>query len=302
MRGVLDRLFGRRAPAAAADPAEVAALVEAERLRRQAQAERLRGILKGTGAPDVLPAAIRSLATGPREVRARHMLQFWHGAPTPDVARMIELTRTACAARGIEHVLFDEAGGRAALEAVAPEALAHYDRAFHPAMKADILRLHWLHAHGGWWCDADLAVTADVPDALPAHTLFFAETTVGNSVLFTAPQRPLYRLILRRMHERLERYFARWPDGPHFPEDVIVLTGPRFLRAPINEYFAGTEDDSVRFAPRAERAAFVRVAVEVLGRAIDYKAAGGAWHGKAGPLDAAGKAARRIRLDARDRG
>jgi hypothetical protein len=134
---------------------------------------------------------------------------------------------------------------------------------------------------------------------MPAPTVFWVETRVANAFMFSEPGRPLFALMLKRMHEALEAYFRSNPSGPYDPADVIALTGPRFLRYPVNEHFAARDDRSVLFIPKEERKAIVTQGTTFLGRQLDYKSDARNWHAGVVPPTPEEKARRDARRRAR---
>lgn len=277
----------RRAVKAAAEAGVTVAVGEQQRRdRKRAQADRLRAMGIGPTAedrraPDAVAARLSTWSAPAKyRVPALRMMQFWDADPSSDVVAMTDEVRAVSQTAGLDYVLLDERSGRDALAAIAPHALEHYDYAFHPAMKCDILRLHWLHAYGGFYCDADLVVTRDLPAIMPAPTVLWVEVRVANAFMFTSPGAPLFAHLIKRMHEALGLYFRANPSGPHDPADIISLTGPRFLRVPVNEYFRRTADDTVLFIPKSERRAFVLNGQSFLGHGPDYKNDARNWHSR----------------------
>jgi hypothetical protein len=226
-------------------------------------------------------------------------MQFWDRDPSPDVVTLMDHTKAVCAQIGLPYTRFDETSGRAALAAISDEAVGWWDRAFHPAMKADILRLHWLHAHGGYYCDADLTITPLLPTVLPSPTVLWVDGRVANAFMFTVPGTPYFAYLIKRMHGTLRQYFKANGDGPHDAADVILLTGPAGMRDPTNDYFARHDDRSVRFVPKRERRAYVTPGTNFLHRVLDYKADGRSWHADATGPSRAKKAEQSARRRAR---
>ncbi len=91
------------------------------------------------------------------------LVQFWHTAPPPDVAALMDGWQAMNP--DFELARFDAVSGRAEVAAHAPPGvLAAYDAAHHPAMQSDILRLVALHRRGGLYVDADEHCLRPVPD------------------------------------------------------------------------------------------------------------------------------------------
>ncbi len=162
--------------------------------------------------PDYTPAAMLLLialrqagrlagpAAGPAPAIPARIAQYWDSGPPPaEIATLMQGWRTAHPGHG--HVLFDDATARAFLQAhCAPEVLAAYRRAREPAQKADIFRLAWLFAEGGWYADADDRCLAPLDSLAPAGgglVLYQEEYgTIGNNLIGAAPQHPVIGLAL----------------------------------------------------------------------------------------------------------
>jgi tetratricopeptide (TPR) repeat protein len=138
------------------------------------------------------PAASLAGAVPPIPPR---IAMFWNDPAPPD--DVLALMRT-WAEQHPGHVLhrFDDAAAAAFLaDAFAPDVLAAYRRAREPAMKADLFRLAWLYASGGWYVDADDRCHAPLPGLAPAGAGLVAYQedlgTLANDVLGAVPQHPV---------------------------------------------------------------------------------------------------------------
>lgn len=100
-----------------------------------------------------------AVADAPRLGAAPPLLhQHWDRDPPGEVARMLEHNAPLSTRWGVAHRVWDHGTGRALLSRYALEHLGAFDAAPHPAMAADLLRLAIVHAQGGHWLDADMAL------------------------------------------------------------------------------------------------------------------------------------------------
>jgi len=153
----------------------------------------------------------------------RRIAQFWDTVPPPDIAAILG----SWAAQHPTHSthLFDDAAARAFLaERFAPDVLAAYARAREPARRADLFRLAYLYAEGGWYVDADdrcLAPLTTLPAGGAALVLYQEDLgTLGNNFIGAVPQHAV-------LGRALDEAVAALLRGD---EDVVWLsTGPGLL-------------------------------------------------------------------------
>ena len=135
--------------------------------------------------------------------------QYWNTPELPDELVRLRATwqehnpESACR-------LFDDAAARSFLERdYAPEVLRAYERAREPAKKADLFRLAYLFAEGGYWVDADDRCGAPLATVVPPHArlaLFQEEYgTVGNNFIGVVPGHPVIALALDLAVEAIGR-------------------------------------------------------------------------------------------------
>jgi len=205
----------------------------------EGQVELLRGLVAAN--PDSTPAAIRlvlalrrsgrlgTAATAtPRQPLAgvipRRIAQYWDSSrPPSDVAA---LTRSWTDLNpGYEYRLFDDASASQYLGArAAPEVLKAFRRAAHPAQRADVFRLAYLAADGGFYADSDDRCIAPLACWTPASARFLGYVedygTIANNCLAAAPGHPVIALALASAAEAINRGDA----------DMLWLsTGPGLL-------------------------------------------------------------------------
>jgi hypothetical protein len=100
-----------------------------------------------------------NLSTGMPTTIPRHLMQYWDRNTPDQIRRLLNHNREVAEQAGIGHVFFDDAGAHKFLvEHESPEIVQAYALAVHPAMKCDLFRLCYLHAKGGFYVDADLAL------------------------------------------------------------------------------------------------------------------------------------------------
>ncbi len=266
------------------EPDGLAALLA---LRDRAPAERippLLGLLRQS--PGFTPAAVALLVAlrqsgrlaGPAALATsaaipRRIAQYWDALrPPADVAAIMH----SWAALHPDHTLhrFDHVAAEAFLGArFAPDVLAAYRTARQPAQKADLFRLAWLFAEGGWYVDADDRCLAPLPGLAPdsAGLVAYQEDlgTLANDVLGAVPQHPVIGRALDLAVAAVTGH----------DEDLIWLaTGPGLLTRAFATTLADSRlglDGWLAHVAVLDRAAlFSRVAVHCF---TGYKAAGRHW-------------------------
>lgn len=141
-----------------------------------------------------LLAAPRPVAAGHATI-PRRILQFWDTPELPpDIAAL--MATWADTNPGWRYERFDIGTAQAFLaENFGREASLAFRRARHPAHKADLFRLAWLHVNGGLYADADDRCLAPLEAVLPEGTAFIGYqegfSTVSNNVLGAAPGHPV---------------------------------------------------------------------------------------------------------------
>jgi hypothetical protein len=126
--------------------------------------------------------------------------QFWDsGDPPAEIRTMMNTWREWHP----EHAFFlhDDTAAQCFLgETYTLDVLTAYRRAREPAQKADIFRLAWLFARGGYYVDADDRCFAPVGTIVPAHAelAVYQEDlgTLGNNFIGAVPRHPVIGLAL----------------------------------------------------------------------------------------------------------
>lgn len=135
----------------------------------------------------------------------RRLLQFWDAPePPPDLMALMATWRENNPAWTYER--FHVASAQEFLtEHYGREVLAAFRRARHPAHKADLFRLAWLHVNGGVYVDADDRCLAPLEAVLPPGRSFLGYqegfSTISNNVLGAAPGHPV---IARAFYDAVE--------------------------------------------------------------------------------------------------
>jgi len=224
-------------------------------------------------------------ATGGGHV-PRRLIQFWDKEPPEDVARMLALSEAWAEEHKLDYVLYSEADARTFLadrHVDGKPLLDLFDRCFHPAMKADLFRLVYLHEYGGYYLDADNGTTdqALALFGLDRDTFFLdmGQRRVQNNFMAVAPGSLLIGNVLSAAAANiLERA----------SEDVGIgtLTGPYVFTVELaklieeGQYACYLVDylRNLAIAPGPE---------VVLGRNLDYKKSDQNWQrAQAGPIAA----------------
>ena len=186
--------------------------------------------------------------------------QYWNTADVPDDVVRLRATWQ-------EHNpdftcrLFDDTAARAFLECdYGPEVLDAYDRAREPAKKADLFRLAYLFAEGGYYVDADDRCGAPLATVVPPHAklaLFQEEYgTVGNNFIGVVPEHPVLAMALDLAVEAIVR------DDR---DNVWLSTGPGLLTRALARTIAQSSLnwrrwlDSILVLERGELARAVRI-------------------------------------------
>ncbi|MEM8662761.1 MAG: glycosyltransferase [Pseudomonadota bacterium] len=159
------------------------------------------------------------------------LLQFWDKDPPKEVQRMFEHTGEVCKRMGFAHDVLDLAAARERMVRFRDGAWAvHFDRAPHPSMQADLLRIVDLYADGGMYLDADMVLKRPLPFALPPSPFFIQwasghRTNVANWFLASPKGHPVFAAILDIIDERLSSLPID-DNGRYVSANLISETGP----------------------------------------------------------------------------
>lgn len=215
----------------------------------------------------------------------RRLVQFWDKEPPEDVAAMLEANRGWSEKHGIEYVFFDEVQARDYLAGhVVGDASADglFDHCFHPAMKADLFRLVYLHEFGGFYVDADNGATdAALPLFDLDRDLFFIDVSqkrVQNNFMAVAPGSRLIGNVLEAAaHNILHR--AREDIG------IGTLTGPYVFTVELQKLMQSGSAYRCYLVDYLENLKVAPGAEQIIGKQLDYKASDQNWQrAQAGPL------------------
>ncbi len=197
-------------------------------------------------APDSTPAAISLLIAmrrkglfsrpqpgqgGPSRIPAK-ITQFWDEDIPKDVEALCDGWRATHP--DFEYTRFSKADARLYLREMGPPgALAAFDRAAEPAMKADIFRLALLYREGGFYIDADDRCLAPISTIDPGDRdlILYQEDfgTAANNFIGVIPRHPAIGLALQSAVEAINRGDS----------DVVWLaTGPGLLTRCVAFYLA----------------------------------------------------------------
>ena len=130
----------------------------------------------------------------------RRFVQYWDSPNLPsEIADLMQTWRKAHPQYEFE--LFDDRKAQYFLqETCSAETLTGYRRSRELAQKADIFRLAFLFARGGYYVDADDRCLAPITTVIPSHPnlVLYQEDygTLGNNFIGAAPQHPVLGLAL----------------------------------------------------------------------------------------------------------
>nr|WP_294914519.1 hypothetical protein [uncultured Neokomagataea sp.] len=213
-----------------------------------------------TGFPDSAPSI------------PHHLYMYWDNNPPPEIQANIQYHRELL---GDAFTVFDQSSAADWLyDHYGQEAKDLFLNVRHPAEGADLLRLHVILTHGGWWLDADLRVKSaeswqGLKDIKTSCQLF----TTGNYVLHNdffgaAPTSPI---ITNAM-------MTAWANMFRHPGLYIAFkTGPGVLnRAVSRALYQSLQLDAFLPSMRIDdQAGFDRFVEEY---EVQYKNSGASWH------------------------
>jgi hypothetical protein len=154
----------------------------------------------------------------------RRIMQFWDASVPPEY--ITEIMRSWRELNPMfEYRRFDDKSAREFITAKYPtDVLRAYIRAQHPAQKADLFRLAYLLAEGGFYTDADDRCVAPLESIVPseANLMAFQENlgTIGNNFLGAVAGEPVMRCALDLAVTAINR-------GDH--EVIWLSTGPGLI-------------------------------------------------------------------------
>jgi mannosyltransferase OCH1-like enzyme len=211
-------------------------------------AEAVREAPESTAAAMALMIALRrrgrlapAAAEGAPNPIPRAIAQFWDENIPADVEKLCEDWRTAHP--DFAYRRFSSLDAARFLAARGPSgAVAAFQRAREPAMKADLFRLAWLARNGGWYIDADDRRLGSLGGLDPGgrELILFQEEnfgSTGNNFIGVAPEHPV-------IVSALDQAVAAINRGD---SDILWLsTGPALLTRRVAAWLA--EDLDARLA------------------------------------------------------
>jgi mannosyltransferase OCH1-like enzyme len=238
--------------------------------------------------PDYTPAAIGLFMAlsqegrlAPSEIKTSaaipaRIVQYWDHDMPPDVEALCQTWSELNP--GFAYRRFSEAEAQAFLsETARPKVLMAFERAWEPAMKADIFRLAVLDGEGGWYADADdrcLAPIADLADQGHELVVYREDIgTLGNNFIGVTPGHPAIKAALDEAVEAVNR-------GDN---DILWLrTGPGLLTRAVAFWLSERLPQRLAMVRVLERHdVFERVAIHC---AASYKHTKRNWFNAAFPV------------------
>jgi tetratricopeptide (TPR) repeat protein/mannosyltransferase OCH1-like enzyme len=164
----------------------------------------------------------------------RRIIQFWDSAePPPDIQTIMQSWRDRNP--DFAYHLFDDASAKAFIMRRFPiDVVRAFARARHPAQRADIFRLAYLCAEGGFYVDADDRCLAPIQTFAPpaARLALYQENygTIGNDFIGAAPDHPVIARALALAVEAMTRGDS---------DTLWLSTGPGLLTRAFAQAVAG---------------------------------------------------------------
>lgn len=167
----------------------------------------------------------------------KRIVQFWDAAePPPDISRLMRAWKDMHADFAYER--FDDRSAAQFIKSHFDEFVLHaFLRTRHPAQRADVFRLAYLAAMGGFYADADDRPLARIDSFVPEHAalLLYQENygTIGNNFIGARAGHPLTAHALKLAATAINR-------GDN--ELLWLCTGPGLLTRAFAAYVAGNGD------------------------------------------------------------
>ena len=167
----------------------------------------------------------------------RSIVQYWD-SPQPPADLRILMQSWRDVNPDFEYKLFDDEAAQDFLCLYAPEVLRAYRRAEEKTQKADIFRLAWLFARGGYYVDADDRCLGAIDTVIPswvALALYQEDyCTIGNNFIGSAPQHSVIGRALDLAVEAVNRG----------DRDLLWFsTGPGLLTRALSQVIANSSLD-----------------------------------------------------------
>ncbi len=171
----------------------------------------------------------------PRPADAAAIIQFWDSNASEEVQGLLDSVRDANPS--MPYLFFDDETAREFVRIeYGAEAVAMYDNAALPAMRADLFRYCWLALHGGFYVDADYGSLRSLEPLVAedvAGILYERPKGICNSAIYArAPNDPLMVAVLERaLHNvRTRRSQSVWDmTGPAVFQRLLAAEDTRAL-------------------------------------------------------------------------
>lgn len=208
------------------------------------------------------------------------LFQYWDRDPPHSIVRLQQRVKEVWPWQ----VVYDDIDARAFLKEFDTGALLAYEKAKHPALACDLLRLCLVYQYGGMYCDSDMTLTDDFP-WLARH---------GGELCLMKWNRPVNRkkrrnvanwffgakaghnvigLALMSVIENLEKGVS--------PDKALTYTGPAILTRAIATHLSerdGVENSKIVVYDANKRSEYVLDGPQYIGSKLEYKTLGrGHW-------------------------
>jgi inositol phosphorylceramide mannosyltransferase catalytic subunit len=143
-----------------------------------------------------------------------------------------------------EHRFWTEATARDFLRERYPDFLPVYDGYPYRIQRCDAIRYFLLHTFGGFYVDMDIEFIRPLDDLIGERELIFCDRAcIGNAIMGSAPEHPLWPSVFEAMRERKDRpafglrgmldwsqvYYVSRSTGSEMLQDCVVDGGYRDL-------------------------------------------------------------------------
>lgn len=160
------------------------------------------------------------------------VIQYWDQNPPEQIAQMIAHNRALCLSAGIDHVLLNDEQALQFLQTQMDSRVVEaYERAPHPAMKCDLLRLCYLYQNGGYYVDADVVLRDGFEDlfSISAELVVFkwneaTRSNLCNWLIGSAPRSSVLAFALKETANSI--LLASQGDKSRMIENALSISGP----------------------------------------------------------------------------
>jgi mannosyltransferase OCH1-like enzyme len=149
---------------------------------------------------------------------------------------------------GYRCLLWDDADNRQFIEEKFPWFLARYDSYPREILRADIIRLFFLYAYGGFYADMDSECVRSLEAMRPMGDVLLGrmgrdrefEHSIPNAIMASKSKQAFWLLTIALAIERLGEQPGQ-PDGPR--SRIEWLTGPVLLKDAVRFYMSSSEKE-----------------------------------------------------------